>query len=196
MKILACVDVHGSFAALKKLNKKARSSDIVVCAGDLSIFEQHLDELVGMLDKLGKPVLVIPGNHETELALKNSCKKSKNVTYLHEKTFEREGYLFMGYGGGGFALVDNHFKQIARQFKRKIKKGQKLILVTHAPPYGTKVDRIMGQHCGNKTIRQFIVKTKPDLVICGHLHETAGIEDKVSKTFIINPGPYGRVITI
>jgi hypothetical protein len=196
MKILAFVDVHGSLSALKKIRKKAKSSDIIVCAGDISIFEQHLNKIIAMLDKLGKQVLIIPGNHETEQLMKSTCKKTKNVTYLHEKTFEIDNFLFIGYGGGGFALVDSHFKQIAKQFKRKIKKGQKLILVTHAPPYGTKVDKIMEQHCGNKTLKQFIVKTKPELVICGHLHETAGIEDKISKTLIINPGPYGRIITI
>ena len=37
---------------------------------------------------------------------------------------------------------------------------------------------------------------KPDLVISGHLHETAGKEDKIGKTRLINPGPFGKILDV
>ena len=52
---------------------------------------------------------------------------------------------------------------------------------THAPTY-TKVDKIGKNPVGNKSIRNFISEAKPDLVVCGHLHENAGKKDKIGKT--------------
>jgi Icc-related predicted phosphoesterase len=75
-------------------------------------------------------------------------------------------------------------------------KKDKVILVTHAPPYNTKVDRINGNLCGNKSIRNFISEVKPVLAVCGHLHETAGKRDKIGKTLVINPGYKGMVIDL
>ncbi|MBS3097214.1 hypothetical protein J4209_00295 [Candidatus Woesearchaeota archaeon] len=43
-------------------------------------------------------------------------------------------------------------------------------------------------------IKTFILKVKPDLAISGHLHENAGKEDKIGKTKIVNPGPFGKII--
>ena len=54
----------------------------------------------------------------------------------------------------------------------------------------------MGNPCGDKSIKNFIKKIYPDLVISGHLHENAGKEDKIKNTKLINPGPYGKIITI
>ena len=107
--------------------------------------------------------------------------------------------MFLGYGGGGFSQRDKEFEHLAKtKFNDAIKsnKDKKIILVTHAPPYGTKVDLIVGEHCGNKTFRDFIIKNKVDLHICGHLHENFDKKDNLKKTLIVNPGPYGRIIKL
>ena len=103
----------------------------------------------------------------------------------------------MGYGCGGFSLVDREFDKTAVKFRKIIKMNEdkKIILVTHAPPYKTRLDKL-GIHCGNKSIRKFIDKNKIDLVICGHLHENFGKEDKINKTRLINPGPFGKILTV
>ena len=196
MKILAFVDVHGSLTALDKIKKKAKNADVLVCAGDISVFEENIDFLMGRLDKIGKPVLMIHGNHEDSVFLRKICAGFKNIYFIHGKTWRKDDYLFIGYGGGGFSLTDPHFGKIGKRLIQKRKKGDKVILVTHAPPYKTRIDLIIDQHCGNKTIRNFIVKYKPELAISGHLHECAGKEDKIGKTRGINPGPYAKMITV
>ena len=201
MRILSFVDMHGSHKALKKIKKKSKKADLIVCAGDLTIFENNLDKLLFQLNKLKKTCLIIPGNHESDEDLKQLAKMSDNISDIHEKGFVKNNHLFLGYGGGGFSMNDKHFKKIAKKSKKKIKKfrkinNKKIILVTHAPPYKTKIDKIMDEHCGNKDIRKFIDKIKPDLVISGHLHENAGKEDKIKNTKIINPGPFGKIISI
>lgn len=196
MKILAFVDTHGSRKALNMLVKKSKKADILVCAGDITIFSQDLEEILAELNKIGKPVLIIPGNHELEEDLMEAASKYKNIYFLHKTKFEIDDYLFLGYEGSGFALNDLGFRKIAKKFKKFMKKGKKVILVTHAPPYGTKLDALMGPYCGNKTIRSFIEKHDIKLTISGHIHENAGKQDKIKNTIVINPGPHGKLINI
>ncbi|MBW2980273.1 metallophosphoesterase [Candidatus Woesearchaeota archaeon] len=199
MKILAFVDMHGSLTALKKIKKRSAKADLIVCAGDLTIFGQGTNYFLEKLSKLNKPILMIHGNHEEETELKKICSKFKNITFLHARGYKENGYFFLGYGGGGFSMRDKGFEKLSKQFGERIKKlgNPKTILITHAPPYKTKVDLIMEEPCGNKSIKNFIKKTNSIiLVISGHLHENAGKEDKINDTRIINPGPYGKIISI
>ena len=75
-------------------------------------------------------------------------------------------------------------------------KDKKIILLLHGPPYGTKVDKIVGQYAGNKDVRDFIERNKIDYAICGHLHENFGKTGKIKKAIVMNPGPYGKIIKL
>lgn len=200
MKILAFGDTHGSLSALKRLKEKAKNAELVVCAGDITIFEHEIIEIVKKLNSFKKQVLIIPGNHETEDILREVCKNNENVHYIHKSKYETEEAIFLGFGTGGFAVTDPEFEKTAKKkFKGVVKKNRgrkKVILVTHAPPYGTKVDIIMDNYVGNKSIRRFIEKYKVDLNICGHIHETCGKEDDIGETHVVNPGPNGMMIRI
>jgi uncharacterized protein len=198
MKLLAFVDLHGSLKALDKIKAKAKQADMIVCAGDISIFENNLDYLLFQLNKLNKPVLVIPGNHEDNTDISQLTNELNNVTNIHKKAFAKDNLLFLGYGGSGFSMVDKEFISISKKFEKELKKhkDKKTILVTHAPPYKTKLDKIQGEACGNKSIKNFILKVKPNLVISGHLHENAGKEDKIKSIRLVNPGPYGKIIIL
>jgi putative phosphoesterase len=196
MRILAFVDTHGNLKALDKIKALSKKADILVCAGDISIFENNLDGLLAKLDKLNKPVLIISGNHEDAADLSALTSFSNNLIDIDKKTYTKDKFLFLGYGGGGFSMVDKEFEKKAKKFDEILKKNKdkKIILVTHAPPYKTKLDKIMGEPCGNKSIKNFILKAKPDLVISGHLHENAGKKDKIGRTRLLNPGPFGKIV--
>ena len=89
MKILAFVDIHGSLKAIKKIKQKAKKADLLVCAGDLTIFEQGLGYFLKKLDKLKKPVLIIPGNHESDKDLRKASYLFKNIFFLHETSYKK-----------------------------------------------------------------------------------------------------------
>jgi len=200
MKLLAFTDLHLSTEALKKVKEKVKKSkpDLLVCAGDLTIFENGLNEMLKRLSKIKKNILLIHGNHETASSMRKICSKYDNLIFIHNKHHIIDDYLFLGHGGGGFSIVDKGFKKIGKNFKKIIKKnkGKKTILITHAPPYKTKLDFIIDQHCGNKSIRKFIEKNKINLHLSGHLHENFRKKDTIKKTETINPGPYGKVIRV
>jgi len=200
MKILAFTDLHGDLKALKEIKKKAKNQrpEVIICAGDISIFGDNFAYLINEIDELNIPFLLIPGNHEDDSLIRSSERMFENVKDLHNKHFVKNDYLFFGFGGGGFSLIDKEFEQTAKKFKKIISNTgiKKIVLVTHAPPYKTKVDNVHGSHVGNKSIRNFIVDAKPVLVICGHLHENEGKEDKIGKTRIINPGFSGKIVIV
>jgi len=93
-------------------------------------------------------------------------------------------------------MADRKFEKAMKKFDGKIKKAKKFILIIHQPPYKTKLDMVMDVHCGNKSFTRFIKEKKPSLVICGHLHENEGKEDKIGKTRIVNPGPFGKILMV
>ncbi len=200
MKLLLCVDLHCQVKAVESLRKKVKKEkpDLICCSGDISIVDRGTKEMAAALDSFGKRVLIIPGNHEDENDLEKRCHFTENLFFLHEKSYVEGNVLFLGYGTGGFSAIDSRFKRVTRDFERIIKanKGKKVVLLVHAPPYKTKLDNVMGSSCGNKTFKEFIVRNKPDLVVCGHLHENAGKEDFIGKTRIINPGAFGVVVEV
>ena len=143
--------------------------------------------------------MIVHGNHEDEKTFMKFSKLFKNIIFIHKNYFIEDNVLFLGYGGGGFSETDKAFEKIANtKFKKLIRnnKREKIILVTHAPPYRTKLDKLGDGHCGNKSIRHFAEKNKISFLICGHLHENFGKEDKIGKTKVINPGPFGKMIEI
>jgi len=149
MRILAFTDIHGSLQALNRVKQKVKSQnpDLLVCAGDISLFERGITALMKNLDKLGKKIMMIHGNHESAVTLNNLSKLFKNIIFIHKTYFTENDLLFLGYGGGGFSIADRAFDRTAiTRFKNIIKnnKSKKIILVTHAPPYKTRLDSLVG----------------------------------------------------
>jgi len=194
MKILAFTDLHGSKKLLKGVISKSKKADLIICAGDFSIFGNEKEKIIKELDKIRKPILFIHGNHEDEHKTRIACSKTKNISFIHGKKHIFGNYVFLGWGGGGFSIRDMEFERVSKKWR--FDKGNIIILVAHAPPYNTRLDKIYGQPAGNKSIRKFIEKIKPKLVICGHLHENDGKVDKINKTLIVNPSSEGRIMEI
>ena len=197
MKILAFVDLHGDKKSLERLKEKAKKEkvEMIIAAGDLSIFGRDLEKILAELNKLNKVVLVITGNHESTKEMEKACSLFENIIFIDGRVCSVEDYIFLGYGGGGFANFDKQFREASKVFKKKMP-GKKSMLILHGPPYGTKLDKIHGGHVGNKDSTKFIKDSQPDYVICGHLHDNAGKEDKIGKTPIINPGWEGKIIEL
>lgn len=197
MKILAFVDTHGDMNAVKRLLDKGKGVDLLICAGDISHFGNNLRGIVAKFKKLNKPMLIIHGNHESEEQIKEISQEFPWIINLHKGSYKLDNHHFFGYGGGGFSLEDQQYEKIIIKFKKTLKKGSKIIIVTHAPPYGTKCDLLPGQgHRGCKTYTKMDKELKPVLHICGHLHETASIRDRIGDTLVINPGEEGKIIRL
>ncbi|MBT7903253.1 hypothetical protein HN587_05300 [Candidatus Woesearchaeota archaeon] len=198
MKLLVFVDLHGSLSALKSLRSivKKRNPDLIICLGDLSLFEDGLDYLVKRVANLKKPILMLHGNHESDYIMKKACAPYDNITFLHKKAHRIDNYVFIAWGGGGFSQEDTAFEKFAKKSMKKIKKDDKVILLTHGPPFGTKLDDLYGDHVGCASYTEFIFEHKPLLAVSGHIHETACRKQKIGPTRLSNPGPKGKIFVI
>ena len=114
MKILAFTDIHGSLSALRRIGQKVKSQnpDLLVCAGDITIFERGIIAILRRLNKLNKKIIIIHGNHEDSSTFIKFSKLFKNIIFIHKKSFIEDNVLFLGFGGGGFALVDKKFEKV------------------------------------------------------------------------------------
>jgi Icc-related predicted phosphoesterase len=142
MKIYVFTDPHGNTKALSQMQKNVKSEkpDLLICTGDLTIFESNMKKLLKEIEKLKVPTLMLHGNHETEESLRKTCEKLQHITFLHKELFEMKGYTFAAYGGGGFDQKDTELEQ---QFKTwKNLNWKKTIFLSHAPPYKTAMDDV------------------------------------------------------
>lgn len=197
MKILAFTDMHSYPKRLIHLEKlaKLKKPDILICAGDLTMFGRNLNSIARKIDSWNIPALIIPGNHETAEEIKLISKKYKNLKNIHHIIYQKGNYTFFGMGQGGFSKTNGEFEKLFSLIKKKINSKTKFVVVSHAPPHGTETDLIDGKYAGSISLRKFIEFAKPVLVVVGHLHECEHTEDKIGKSRIINPGD-GEFITI
>ena len=72
-----------------------------------------------------------------------------------------------------------------------------LIMICHAPPYNTELDRVQeGVHAGSRSVQQFIESSQPEYYFCGHIHEAEGREIRIGKTVARNVGKKGYLLEI
>jgi len=199
MRILAFTDFHASIRALKKVRDKVLKfkPDLALCCGDLTVFEQNIVAVMAFLASLPVKILVIHGNHEEEKIVATLAARYSNIVFLHKKTFVYDDVLFVGYGGLGFVKRDPIFDKFAQSIDKKLKSAKRVVLMTHQPPFGTKLDKIYNSYVGNESFTKFIKKHKNTiLALSGHIHETFGRKDMLGNTAVLNPGPEGVLIEL
>lgn len=199
MKILAVSDVHGDSHAMETLAEKAAKEkvDLVVFAGDLA-HEQtgSVEGLLGPFRAKGLEIGLIPGNHDS-LA---------DITFLAEQYGAKNlhGYVWkkgqVGIFGCGYANVGPHFLDDEAVFKTLEKTHQQLhdvktkIMLTHTHPQGS--IHGLGMFPGCPGVKRALDTFKPEIHLCGHIHETEGIEQKIGSTRVINVGKKGKIIEL
>jgi hypothetical protein len=194
MKILLFTDVHADTKSLEKILEKSKDCDVMLCCGDISVFGSGLKKTMQILSKCGKKMFITHGNHEMLSELKSLCDSKLNI-FLHKEFVKFGDVTFIAYGGGGFSESDERLDSWIKTIRQKI--NGKTVFFTHAPPRGTKLDKLpyLG-HRGSKSVRNAIEVLKPELFVSGHFHETFLRRDKIGETLLINPGPDGVLLEI
>ena len=196
MKILFFADTHSNKKHIMTIIKKAKKADLIVCLGDISFFEHAIDLILKDLDHIKKRIIMLHGNHEDENTLKTMCEKTKFVEYHNKDIFEIDGITFFTYGGGGFLVEDSNFDEVVEKHQRALVEADRLILLTHQPPFNTNIDQIHGKSVGNMNIKDFIRDYNPIIAASGHIHDTFGKEEMVKDCLVFNPGPKGKIVDL
>jgi uncharacterized protein len=195
MRLLAFSDVHRDLRQAARLAERAREVDVVLAAGDFASVHRGLEELIDMLVVIETPTVLVPGNNETEEALRDACAGWRAARVLHGEGTEIDGVPFFGLGGGvpvtpwpwSFDLDED---EAAAKLAACPQGG---VLVVHSPPKGH-VDG--DRHLGSEAILRTIEDRQPRLAVCGHIHEAAGEEASIGATRVLNAGPDGTVVEL
>lgn len=189
MKLLALADIHGDLKKLYKLvDSLEEKPDAVVVAGDLTPFgpEKLVPQIKSALKKVSKYVFMIPGNEDTDSVRDGMDKLKLN---MHGKEMKINNTKLIGFEGARWIESEGEVFIRYDPVHKMLKKGkEKKVLITHVPPFDTEADKLWtGHHVGSPFLRGLIEDYKPDIVICGHIHESRGVE-KLGKTTIVNTG--------
>ena len=176
MKILAISDVHNDRHFMQQMAQKGAEQkvDLVILAGDIFDEDQFQQGMIGPFKEKGLEVAVVPGNHEG-LAEINAMVETYQVKNLHGYSLKLGdvGIFGCGYGDIGLHQLSDE------QFFQTLKKSHETMKI---PGWGS------------SGVRKAIEEFKPDIHICGHIHETHGIEELIGTTKVINVGKTGRII--
>ena len=196
MKLLCLSDIHGEGAGLKDILAEVSEADAVVLAGDLT----HLggfaeaESVLAPLLASGARLIAVAGNMDGEGARRYIAEKGIDI---HGRGITIGAVGFMGLGGGTPSHLRTPWEVSAAEARRVLSAGfadiagaSVKVLVSHAPPRGTKIDRsFAGMHVGSTEVRDFLLAGSVHLCICGHIHEAMG-EDKLGKTLCVNVSPF------
>lgn len=197
MRILLFSDIHGDRRALDRLMKT--EADHYICAGDLTNWGRRIDELGDLLEPFGQRVHVIPGNHETEQQIAEFCAKF-GLHNFHGQTFRIGSFHVAGLGYSNITPFETRGEYTEEQIAEKLEvfAGIKpMMAVFHCPPFRTPLDRIMNfRHGGSTAVREFIEREQPEYFFCGHIHEAAGVAERLGETKAMNVGKQGFLLDL
>jgi uncharacterized protein len=198
MKLLAFSDLHVDLNQAERLAEAGAEADVVLGVGDFASVHSGLEETIGALRSIDRPVVLVPGNNETEDALREACAGWESAIVLHGERAEIDGVEFFGLGAGvpvtpwdwSFDLTEEEAAERLAQCP------ERCVLAVHSPPRGH-VDRSgRGEHLGSVAVLDAIISKQPRLALCGHIHESWGERSVIGPTEVINLGPNGATLEV
>jgi uncharacterized protein len=194
MKLLLFSDLHSDLVSARRLVEMAARADVVIGAGDFCNVHHGLAACMAEFRALGKPLVLVAGNNETTDELRAACRGWATAYVLHGSQVTVAGTTFFGIGGGipttPFGAWSYDFtEEQATALLAPSPAG--CVLVSHSPPHGAADLSSRGQSLGSVAVRQAIERVRPALVVCGHIHGSAGATAMLGGTPVVNAGPDG-----
>ncbi len=198
MRILAFSDLHRDLGQAAKLVEMSAEADVVIGAGDFASVHEGLEETIEALAAIEAPTVLVPGNNETEEALREAASDWGSATVLHGGGLTINGAEFYGLGAGvPVTPWDWSFDLDDEAAAAKLAGcPEDAVLVLHSPPQGHCDANGAGDHFGSAALLGAIEEKRPRLAVCGHIHESWGCESQVGDTPVRNLGPNGTLIEL
>jgi Icc-related predicted phosphoesterase len=195
VRLLIFSDIHGDLKTLER--HMETEADYYFAAGDMVNWGRGLDAVGEVLKRRGKQVYMIPGNHERPEQVAQLCEKY-GLNYFHGEKLEIDGYQVVGLGCSSPTPFDTPGEYSEEELARQASAfhGLKpMIAIFHCPPFRTRLDRIANlRHAGSTSVRDFLLQEQPRYFFCGHIHEAAGVAEKLGETSAMNVGKKGYLL--
>jgi Icc-related predicted phosphoesterase len=142
----------------------------------------------------GVRVLAVPGNMDRSGVLEWLEERGLS---LHGRGITIGDVGLLGLGGSPptpfrtpFEVPAHEARRLLEASWRSVSGARVRVLVSHAPPHGTRIDRTRAHlHAGSPAVRAFLEGHDVALCLCGHIHEAAG-EDTVGDARCVNLGAF------
>jgi Icc-related predicted phosphoesterase len=195
MRIAYVVDVHGRFDAVPEAVAAIGPVDALIVGGDITPAGSAADA-EGAIESwrpLAPRLLALAGNMD-------SPEIDARLVALGVSLDGRGTVIgdvgFFGVSAAPFSPLHTPYELPDEELERRIEAAfadvsatRVLVFCPHAPPHGTACDRLRsGEHVGSEVVRAFVERAQPELVLCGHIHESRGL-DELGQSRIVNPGP-------
>lgn len=198
MKLLAFSDLHRDLGQAATLVEMSAEADVVIGAGDFASVHEGLGETIDALAAIETPTVLVPGNNETEDALREAASGWSAATVLHGGGTSIDGVDFYGLGAGipetpwdwSFDLDDESAAEMLAACP------ERAVLVLHSPPQGHCDANGSDDHFGSPALLAAIEAKRPSLAVCGHIHESWGCESQIGDTPVRNLGPKGTWLEV
>ncbi|MDV5165793.1 MAG: metallophosphoesterase [Candidatus Scalindua sp.] len=196
MKIISFGDIHEDLNSLMLLKNELESADLVIVTGDLTNNNgrKEAERVIEEIMNYNENVLAQLGNMDQPEV--NDYLTEKGIN-LHRNSFIIDDVGVFGVGGSNETPFNTPTEFSEEEIETflldgidKVKDTTYKIMVPHMPPINTKLDIISaGVHVGSQSVRNFILKHKPDIALSGHIHEARG-SDAIENTLAFNAGMF------
>jgi Icc-related predicted phosphoesterase len=197
LRLFIFSDIHNDWKTLERLLQV--EADYYIAAGDQVTWSKGIERCGEILQQRAERMYVLPGNHESAGQVATMCARY-GMHDFHERHFQvgRWQVAGLGYSSPTPFNTPGEFSepQLAERLQR-FSDLRPLVLVCHAPPHGTALDRIRpGLHAGSTAVRAFIEQHQPEYFFCGHIHEAEGVAIEMGATRARNVGKKGYLLEL
>ena len=199
IRFLATGDFHSDMEFVNSIKERIDldTIDFVLFTGDLSERRDDFKDLFGIFE--GKQIFMVPGNHEGKKQLDILQEKYKvhlvgNAPVKFNDDLVLFGTNYLSIGPYGISEQDV-FENMVANFQA-IEDVPCKIHMSHIPPSDTEIGEMSPYPFigGSEASKAFLEHFNPDITICGHIHESSGLEEIVNKTKLVNVGKTVKVL--
>ena len=189
-------DVHGRIRRVCEIPELANAAGVIL-TGDLTTLggTAAARHVIESIEAVHPVVLAQIGNMDRPEV--NDWLEARGIN-LHRHVWQMlPNVALLGVGGSTFSpfgtpseFPEARFSEWLEALAQRAGSTPILVLAAHNPPYNTVCDRTSdGLHVGSSAVREFIEVYQPAVCLCGHIHESVGME-RLGRTIVVNPGPF------
>jgi uncharacterized protein len=195
MKIAFLVDVHDRFEAVPAAMREIGAVDLLIIGGDITTggTPAQAARAIESWRSLAPRLLALAGNMDSPAI---DARLADLGVALDGRSVDFGDIGVFGVSAAPRSPLHTPYELSDEELERRVQAGfatvkdcRVKVFCPHAPPRDTACDRLRsGEHVGSAVIRTFVERHQPDLVLCGHIHESRGA-DEIGTSRVVNPGP-------
>lgn len=195
MRLAYVVDVHGRPQAVADCVAAMPEIDLLIVGGDLTTggTPDDAERAIELWRPLAPRLLALAGNMDSP---EIDARLAELGVSLDGRGVRIGDVGLYGVSAAPISPLRTPYELSDPELEERIRRGfaaveacRVTVFCPHAPPADTACDRLAsGEHVGSTVVRAFVEQAQPDLVLCGHIHESRGT-DTIGHSRIANPGP-------